>query len=165
MRQIFLYKSVVFCLNLLYNDDIAKLGEARMKSLSEKDVETTIEFVKLNPIENVAEKVLFILGFKSSLLGTKYIRDGIVTLYNNEHESYRTMYGKIADAHKTTHTCVERSIRHAINDCYKSGYLERLNELFRCQIVDPAYAPTNSEFISAICTWVHIEKNQAPKGA
>ena len=165
MRQIFLYKSVVFCLKLLYNDDIAQRGDYRMKSLSEKDVETTIEFVKLNPIENVAEKVLFVLGFKSSLLGTKYIRDGIVSLYNNEHESYRTIYGMIAAAHNTTHTCVERSIRHAINDCYKSGNIERLNELFRCQIVDPTYAPTNSEFISAICTWVHIEKNQTAKGA
>lgn len=131
-----------------------------MKSLTEKDIDKTLEFVKCNDIENIAEKMLFILGFKSNLLGTRYVKEGIVQMYNGGVVSCRTLYTQIAQKYDTTHTRVERSIRHAINDSQASGCLDRLNDLFRCQILDSKYAPTNSEFMSAICTWVHIEKSQ-----
>lgn len=131
-----------------------------MKSLSDKDVDATVEFVRINSIENIAEKLLFILGFKSSLLGTRYIRDGIVNIYNQDFCSFRTLYEQIAKKYNTTYTCVERSIRHSISESHANGYLDRLNDLFRYQILDSKYPPTNSEFISAICTWVHIEKSQ-----
>lgn len=131
-----------------------------MKSLSEKDVEKTAAYVQNNEIENIAETMLFILGFKSNLLGTRYVKDGIVLMYNRKATSCRLLYDEIAQKFGTTFSRVERSIRHAIGESHANGYLDRLNDLFRFQILDCNYAPTNSEFISAICTWVHIEKSK-----
>lgn len=128
------------------------------------DFEEVMNFVRDNEISNVAEKLLFVLGFKSNLFGTRYLIDGIVLRYAKENASLcKELYPEIAQKYNTTASRVERGIRHCISGCYESGNLSMLNQLFHCNIVSSNYSPTNSELISSICTAIHIEKEKVRK--
>ncbi len=129
--------------------------------LTEKDVRSTEEYVKNNSLENVAEKLLFILGFKSNLLGTKYLADAIVVRYNSITSMLgKDLYSTVAEKFQTTAERVEHGIRHSISECHNSGGLMKINDLFKSQTVDLRYRPTNKQFISSLCTWIHIVKCQ-----
>lgn len=133
-----------------------------MNNFSDKNNEKLSAFVKNESVENIAEYILFRLGFKSNLQGTKFLTDAIVRKYTTKIGSLcKQLYPQIAAKYDTKGQRVERSIRHAINECYASGNLARANDMLGCQIVDSNYPPTNSEFISSICTWIHLERTYA----
>ena len=129
-----------------------------MDNFASRNNERFIAFVKHESVENVVEYLLFRLGFKSNLQGTKFLAEAIVKKYNTRIDSLcKQLYPQIAAKYDTKGERVERSIRHTINECYASGNLARANEMLGCQIVSN-YPPTNSEFISSICTWIHLER-------
>ena len=133
-----------------------------MDNISEKHKERFAAFVRNESVENIVEFILFRLGFKSNLQGTKFLQEAIVKKYNMQIGSLcKQLYPQIAAKYQTKSERVERSIRHTINECFASGNLVRANEMLGCHIVDSNYPPTNSEFISAICTWIHLEKMYA----
>lgn len=132
-----------------------------MKAFTDWEVTKAVEYVKSHDIESVAEMLLFVLGFKYNLCGTKYLKQGIVIRYGEENSLCKDLYNKIALHFCTTACRVERSIRHSICECYNAGHLAQINNLFRCHVFDENYAPTNSQFISAVCTWIHLEKLRA----
>lgn len=126
--------------------------------LTEKDVERIRAFIKDNDIEHAAEKILFVLGFKNKLQGTRFLKDALVKMYSGEVCFLcREVYPQIASKYNTTSKRVERCIRNSIRCSLAAGTLCRLNDLFGFKIVDK-YAPTNSELITDICTWIRLEK-------
>lgn len=123
-----------------------------------KQNDVVSDFVRSESVENIAELILFELGFKSNLQGTKFLADAIVRKYNTKVSSMcKQLYPQIGEKFGTTGERVERCIRHAINVCYISGNLLKVNEMSGCKIVG-SYPPTNSEFISSVCTWIHLER-------
>ena len=130
-----------------------------MDYMVEKHKERFDAFAKGDSVENIVEFILFRLGFKSNLQGTRFLQDAIVQKYSTQINSLcKQLYPQIAAKYHTKGERVERSIRHTINECYSSGNLVRANEMLGCRIVDSNYPPTNSEFISSICTWIHLER-------
>lgn len=126
------------------------------------DKERTKEFVRKHDIQTVAEKLLFMLGFKCNLLGTAYLKDAIVLQYNNAPGSLcKEIYPGVAAAHNTTSERVERAIRHAINICYESQKPTDMNDLFGNSSLTGKYSPSCGEFIGILCTWIHLEKAEA----
>lgn len=132
--------------------------------MEEKDLQELRDFVRYNELQNVVEKLLFVVGFKSNLSGTRFLIDGIVLRYKNGMSSLcKELYPQIAEKYNTKSKRVERGIRHCINECYQSGELTLLNRIFRCNLVNENYAPTNSELISSVCTAIRIEKQAERK--
>ena len=124
-----------------------------------KQNDSVSALVRSARVENIAELILFELGFKSNLQGTKFLAEAIVRKYGTKVSSMcRQLYPQIAEKFGTTGERVERCIRHAINVCYASGNLQKVNEMTGCRIVG-RYPPTNSEFISSVCTWIHLERS------
>lgn len=120
-----------------------------------------IAFVRHESVENVAVYLLLQLGFKANLLGTTYLQEAIVQKYaTNTNSLCKHLYPLVAAKYNATGERVERSIRHTINECHASGRLSCANEVLGWQMVGN-YPPTNSEFISAICTWIHLKKSCA----
>lgn len=123
------------------------------------------EFVKKHDIPTVAEKLLFVLGFKCNLLGTAYLKNAIVMQYNNAPCSLcNEIYPGVAAAHNTTDERVERDIRHAIGECYKTQKPMEMSELFGKSALTDRYSPSCGEFLGILCTWIRLEKAEANVG-
>lgn len=114
-----------------------------------------LEFIKSNKIETVVEKLLFVLGFQSSLYGTDYLAEAILLKYQNDRMSCSDIYAQIAEKNDTTSSNVERLIRHAISNCRNEGGLKDFNVISGCNVVDRKFNTTNSELISIVSKWLH----------
>ncbi len=113
-------------------------------------------------VNDVAERLLFALGFKSKLIGTQYLKEAIVLRFEMNgmvHTGLTSIiYPAVAQKFDSTVNRVERAIRNTINDCFDIGNLMALNDLTLCKIVSSAYPPTNGELLSSIVSWLQIER-------
>ena len=107
---------------------------------------------KSDSIDLEISQILHNLGIPSHIRGYKYIRDGIMIIYNNEQVSLITkeVYPQIATRYATTPSRVERAIRHAIEVSWVRGDLELMEDLFGFSVSCDKAKPTNSEFLSTI---------------
>ena len=106
-------------------------------------------------------QILHNLGIPSHIRGYKYIRDGIIIIYNNESVSLITkeIYPQIANKYATTPSRVERAIRHAIEVSWIRGDLALMEDLFGFSVSCDKAKPTNSEFLSTIADRIKMDKN------
>ena len=102
--------------------------------------------------------ILHNLGIPSHIRGYKYIRDGILIIYNNENVSLITkeIYPQIACKYETTPSRVERAIRHAIEVSWIRGDLSLMEDLFGFSVSCDKAKPTNSEFLSTIADRIKL---------
>lgn len=106
-------------------------------------------------------QILHNLGIPSHIRGYKYIRDGIMIIYNNESVSLITkeIYPQIAKKYETTPSRVERAIRHAIEVSWIRGDLALMEDLFGFSVSCDKAKPTNSEFLSTIADRIKMDRN------
>lgn len=106
-------------------------------------------------------QILHNLGIPSHIRGYKYIREGIMIIYNNESVSLITkeIYPQIACKYETTPSRVERAIRHAIEVSWIRGDLALMEDLFGFSVSCDKAKPTNSEFLSTIADRIKMNKN------
>ncbi len=112
-----------------------------------------IELAKSGKIEMKVSTLLHDLGIPSHVRGYKYIRDGILLLYNKESVATlvtKEVYPQIAEKYETTSSRVERAIRHAIEISWIRGDIKLMEEIFGNSVDFDRSRPTNSEFLSAI---------------
>lgn len=105
-------------------------------------------------------QILHNLGIPSHIRGYKYIRDGIMIIYNNENVSLITkeIYPQIAYKYETTPSRVERAIRHAIEVSWIRGDLSLMEDLFGFSVSCDKAKPTNSEFLSTIADRIKMDR-------
>ncbi len=104
-------------------------------------------------IEMELSTLLHDLGIPSHVLGYKYIREGIMLLYEEDDMGIlvtKDIYPKIANKYKTTSSRVERAIRHAIEISWNRGDIKLMEEIFGNSIDFDRSKPTNSEFMTTI---------------
>lgn len=112
-----------------------------------------VELAKSGKIEMKVSTLLHDLGIPSHVRGYKYIRDGILLLYNKESVATlvtKEVYPQIAEKYETTSSRVERAIRHAIEISWVRGDIKLMEEIFGNSVDFDRSRPTNSEFLSAI---------------
>ena len=115
-----------------------------------------------NGVELVVRRLITCLGFKSKLLGTKYLEDAILYRYDNAGIMFAGMtkraYVAVADTWNSTANRVERAIRNTIINCHEHGMLHAFNDLAQTQAIKPQFAPSNGEFMSSVVNWLQLEK-------
>ena len=118
--------------------------------------------VDVDDTKLIIMRLLTALGFKSKLLGTKYLEYAILYRYENSNEIFAGMtnrtYIAVANTCNTTPTRVERAIRNSIFNCHSTGALKRFNDLAQTPIIDDKYVPSNGEFICSVVNWLQLEK-------
>lgn len=117
-------------------------------------IEVTPENKKL--IINVLNK----FGVPASLAGYEYLKTGIEILLQEPcliHRITKGLYPKIAEEYNTKGTCIERSIRHAVEVVFDRNSPEYLEDYFGgCLSLDNGKL-TNSEFMDIVAEKVRME--------
>ena len=107
-------------------------------------------------------RLLTKLGFKSKLMGTRFLEDAILYRYENAGVVYagitKSTYIAVAEAHRSTSTRVERAIRNAIVNCYTHGSLMAFNEMTKSNVIHDKYPPSNGEFVCSVVNWLRLEQ-------
>ena len=131
--------------------------EKRIKDLFTTKASST---KKNENIDLEISDILHNLGIPSHIRGYKYIRDGIIMIYNNDNLSFITkeIYPQIAYKYDTTPSRVERAIRHAIEVSWIRGDLALMEELFGFSVSCDKAKPTNSEFLSTIADRIKLTR-------
>ena len=132
--------------------------EKRIKELFSSK---SIHMKKNENIDLEISEILHNLGIPSHIRGYKYIRDGIMMIYNNDNLSFITkeIYPQIAYKYDTTPSRVERAIRHAIEVSWIRGDLALMEELFGFSVSCEKAKPTNSEFLSTIADRIKLTRS------
>lgn len=112
-------------------------------------------------IDVVIPRLLFALGFRSNLYGVIYLREAIAycfTLPLFPKVSFcKDVYPAVARKLGTTASRVERDVRTALQRCYESGSMYKLNKICNSEAISSKYPPTTSEFVMQVVYWLKIE--------
>ncbi|MDD5865236.1 MAG: sporulation transcription factor Spo0A [bacterium] len=129
------------------------------KRINEVFESKNLSFSKNNSLDLEISQLLHNLGIPSHIRGYKYIRDGILIIYNNESVSLVTkeIYPQIALKYETTPSRVERAIRHAIEVSWIRGDINLMEDLFGFSVSCEKSKPTNSEFLTTIADRIKLD--------
>lgn len=100
------------------------------------------------------------IGIPAHIKGYHYLRDAIMMAVNDMdvlNAITKILYPTVAKKYRTTSSCVERAIRHAIEVAWSRGKLDTLDELFGYTVSTGKGKPTNSEFIALIADTIQLE--------
>lgn len=119
----------------------------------------------MNNNEIIVSAVLKQLGVSLGISGYRYLKSAIVTQLENPerigiYHISKEVYPLIAKKFKTTAARVERAMRHSIESAFTDrGDHELQDEIFRFSISENKGKPTNTEFISTVAEWIHLNRN------
>lgn len=103
-------------------------------------------------------------GIPSHIKGYQYLREAVALVAEDPEMLQgitKILYPKIAKAHRTTASSVERAIRHAIELACERGALETLQQFFGYTAANGRGKPTNSEFIAMIVEKLQLLRSRA----
>ena len=124
---------------------------------------TSNRVMDTNSVELKVSDLLHNLGIPSHVRGYKYIREGIMLLYESDNLVNlvtKDIYPEIAEKYETTSSRVERAIRHAIEISWLRGDLKLMDELFGNSIDVDRSKPTNSEFLTTIADRFRLKNKE-----
>lgn len=102
--------------------------------------------------------VLIHLGVPAKLKGYGYLREGIMLFSKDISQPVtKELYPAVAEKFNCTGEQVERAIRSAIQNAYKSGDQEAWRLFFPDVTHDGHHCPTNSEFIARLTEVLMLE--------
>ncbi|MCR0265364.1 sporulation initiation factor Spo0A C-terminal domain-containing protein [[Clostridium] innocuum] len=93
------------------------------------------------------------MGTPAHIKGHYYLRTAILEVYFHPEllkNMMNGLYALIADTYDTTSSCVERSIRNAVEATLDRGDVDFLYSVFRNTISKNKGKPTNREFIMMV---------------
>ena len=106
--------------------------------------------------------VLIEIGVPCHIKGHNYLISAIDAAVHDPdiiNAITKELYPKVAEAHGTTSSRVERAIRHAIEGAWDRGDIENLQEYFGSTVSSAKGKPTNSEFIARIAQVIRLRLN------
>lgn len=136
--------------------------ETRMMELFEHN--NSIKYKETINVEVEVSSLLHDLGIPSHVRGYRYIRDGVMLLYESSslvNLVTKDVYPIIAKKYDTTTTRVERAIRHAIEVAWNRGQIEMHEKIFGYTVNSNKGKPTNSEFIAMIADRIRLSEKVA----
>lgn len=106
-----------------------------------------------------ASELLHILGFPTKRDGYAYLREAIVLMAINPEQSLtKELYPAIAVLHSCTQTCVERSIRTAIESAWKDRNEALWLEYFPPKSGNASHRPTNATVITRLAETIQLSR-------
>ena len=100
------------------------------------------------------------LGIPRNIRGYEYIKYAIcicIEDFEQIHYTTKGLYPCVALKFGTTPSCIERSIRHAIETGWSRGEMEFIEEIFGYSVSSARGKPTNSAFIATIADEVRLQ--------
>lgn len=91
------------------------------------------------------------LGMPAHLNGYRYMRSALMLAADDPavlSPITKSLYPSIAKMFRTSKSCVERALRHAIAVSWQRGNRKLLSDIFGYNCDDTPYRPTNAEFIA-----------------
>ncbi len=91
------------------------------------------------------------LGMPAHLNGYRYMRSALMLAVDDPamiSPITKNLYPAIAKMFRTSKSCVERALRHAIAVSWQRGSRKLLSDIFGYNYDDTPYRPTNAEFIA-----------------
>lgn len=169
---------MIMLMSLLCNDDMIKRAAAAgvtyffRKPLSSETVYNRIKFFTsdiktlpanivqngINDTEIIVSNIIKSFGIPANVKGYKFVRDCII--YSTEHSDTinlvtKKLYPVIAKKYGTTASCVERSIRNAIESAWQKADKNLIYDIFGN--IAGEDKPTNSEFIATVADKVRLD--------
>ena len=141
--------------NFKVNDLIISLKEIKNK-------EEKYNFLKISIYDKVAE-ILKKLGIAPDKNGFHYLRKAIYECYLEPSlltSITKEIYPMLAQSFSKKESCIERSIRSAIETGWDRGNYEYSNELFSNCVDYHKTKPTNGEFIAIIVDKIMMEQGR-----
>ena len=141
--------------NFKVNDLIISLKEIKNK-------EEKYNFLKISIYDKVAE-ILKKLGIAPDKNGFHYLRKAIYECYLEPSlltSITKEIYPMLAQSFSKKESCIERSIRSAIEKGWDRGNYEYSNELFSNCVDYYKTKPTNGEFIAIIVDKIMMEQGR-----
>ena len=101
------------------------------------------------------EKMMLELGHRENVLGTGYIRHGVMLYDSGLRCITKELYPAIAKEVGSSPTRVERCMRHSITSAWGRGKLELQEELFGYTIDPQKGVPTVGEYLARVARVCH----------
>lgn len=149
--------------------DIKNFNTCKTFLLKEENIEIILDpsykennnkKIKDKNLEELIIDILHKLGMPSHLKGYRYVKESVFLIYKDNSFNYHFMhklYPKVASNFETSISCVERSIRHAIEISFLRADRDYIEEIFGYSISIEKTKPTNSEFIITVCDKIKLE--------
>lgn len=106
-----------------------------------------------NTREEQLRRLLFRLGIGAHLFGHIYLREAVLMVMDDPDRiahMHRSIYNVIAEKHSSCASNIERSMRHAIEICWKNCDTTFLHKTFGFAPLPGDARPSNNEFISLL---------------
>lgn len=127
-----------------------------------KNKQEKYNFLKISIYDKVAE-ILKKLGIAPDKNGFHYLRKAIYECYLDPSlltSITKEIYPMLAESFSKKESCIERSIRSAIETGWDRGNYEYSNELFSNCVDYYKTKPTNGEFIAIIVDKIMMEEGR-----
>jgi len=99
------------------------------------------------------------IGFPANIKGFQYVRYAIYLMMEDDrHKSMmKEIYPAVAEKFGTTTSCVERDIRHGIENTWIHGSMSYIDEVFGFTVDADKGKPTNTAFIMTVAERIRLQ--------
>ena len=112
-------------------------------------------------VESRVSIMLIEIGAPANIQGYKFLKEAVgmvvedASLINNVTKK---LYPMIAEKENVSSSVVERSIRHCVDCAISRKNTRGINSVFKCDVYDPYYKPSNSELIALLAEKIVSER-------
>ena len=98
------------------------------------------------------------IGYPTNIKGFQYVRHAIyLMMEDDQHKSMmKEIYPAVAEKFGTTVSCVERNIRHGIENAWIHGSMKYIDEVFGFTVDADKGKPTNTAFIMTVAERIRL---------
>ncbi len=119
-----------------------------------------MEDKELSTIRKIIKLTLIRIGIRCDLIGFSYLCYAIELVILNPnliHSLCKDLYTKVSEKFDVKKdSCVERSIRHAIENTYINKSFAELNRMFKMQLYTVDEKPTAGELIRLVAEYYNL---------
>ncbi len=118
----------------------------------------------LDEVRNEIEAVFDALGLNKNDIGCIFLRRAVMLALDVERRNLgitKSIYPVVADEFGTTPSCVERRIRGAISEAWRSERSALIISYFGYTVDNMRGRPTNAEFIATLADRIRLDMAQA----
>ena len=118
-----------------------------------------MEEKELEKIRKVIKLALIKIGMRCDLTGFTYLCHAVELVIQSPkliHKLCKGLYSEVGARDKMSGSCVERNIRHAIEDTYIEKSFAEINRMFKTQLFTINDKPTAGQLIRLLAEYYNL---------